>query len=142
MSCRRIKLSDWQSLMLNVVETGGLLSDSAQKLGRENADVPDIYFTLLNAAGKILVLNQTAPAREEAGSLSKYENQKLQNLYTQGGVVSGSAQNLVKTSNPAISQVRQLYIENLLTQSLLLLRSISRGLKHLPDSQKKLGIWT
>ena len=33
------------------VETGALLSDFDQQLRRRNADVPDIYFTLLDAAG-------------------------------------------------------------------------------------------
>ena len=45
--------------------------------------------------------------REEAGSLSKSERQKLQRLYTQGGAAYGSVRNLVKTSNLSVSQVRQ-----------------------------------
>ena len=50
---------------------------------RENADFPDIRFTLIEAAGMspTLVLNQTAKAeKNEAGSLSKYDCQKLQRL--------------------------------------------------------------
>ena len=46
--------------------------------------------------------------REEAGSLSKSERQKLQRLYTQGGAAYGSVRNLVKTSNLPVSKVRQL----------------------------------
>ena len=45
--------------------------------------------------------------REEAGSLSKYERQKLQRLYTQGGSAYGSVSNLVKASNLPVSKVRQ-----------------------------------
>ena len=45
--------------------------------------------------------------REEAGSLSKSERQKLQKLYTQGGAAYGSVRNLVKTSNLSVSKVRQ-----------------------------------
>ena len=49
--CPRIKLSSSQTLLLDGVETGILLSDSAQQLCCKNAEVPDIYFTLLDAAG-------------------------------------------------------------------------------------------
>ena len=45
--------------------------------------------------------------REEAGSLSKSEHQKLQRLYTQGGAAYGSVRNLVKASNLPVSKVRQ-----------------------------------
>ena len=46
--------------------------------------------------------------REEAGSLSKPERQKLQRLYTQGGAAYGSVRNLVKASNLSVSKVRQI----------------------------------
>ena len=48
------------------VETGIFLSDFAQQLPRKNADVPDIYFSLLDAAGisPTLILNQNAKAKE------------------------------------------------------------------------------
>ena len=45
--------------------------------------------------------------REEAGSLSKSERQKLQRLYTQGAAAYGSVRNLVKASNLSVSRVRQ-----------------------------------
>ena len=45
--------------------------------------------------------------REEAGSLSKSERQKLQKLYTQGGAAYGSVRNLVKSSSLSVSKVRQ-----------------------------------
>ena len=45
--------------------------------------------------------------REEAGSLSKSERQKLQRQYTQVGAVYGSVCNLVKTSTLSVSKVRQ-----------------------------------
>ena len=45
--------------------------------------------------------------REEAGSLSKSERQKLQRLYTQGGAAYGSVRNLVKASSLPVSKVRQ-----------------------------------
>ena len=44
---------------------------------------------------------------EEAGSLSKYERQKLQRLYTQGAAAYGSVRNLSKASRLPVSKVRQ-----------------------------------
>ena len=44
--------------------------------------------------------------REEAGSLSKSERQKLQGLYKQGGAAHGSVRNLVKASKLSVSKVR------------------------------------
>ena len=44
---------------------------------------------------------------EEAGSLLKYERQKLQRLYTQGAAAYGSVRNLAKASRLPISNVRQ-----------------------------------
>ena len=47
----RIKLSNSQTIILDGVDTGVLISDFTLHLRRKNADVPDIYFTLLDAAG-------------------------------------------------------------------------------------------
>ena len=47
------------------------------------------------------------PKREEAGSLSKSERQKLQRLYKQGRAAYGSVRNLVKSSNLLVSKVRR-----------------------------------
>ena len=44
---------------------------------------------------------------EEAGSLSEYERQKLQRLYTQGAAAYGPVRNLAKASRLPVSQVRQ-----------------------------------
>ena len=44
--------------------------------------------------------------REEAGSLSEYERQKLQGLYMQDCAAYGSVRNLVKASNLSLSKVR------------------------------------
>ena len=66
LSSPRIKPSNSQTLFLEGVETGSFLSDFAQQLRRKNADVPDIYFTLLDAAdlSPTLILNQNAKAKE------------------------------------------------------------------------------
>ena len=66
LSCSRIKLSNSQTIVLDGVDTGVLISDFTLHLRRKNADVPDIYFTLFDAAGKSpsLVFNQNAKAKE------------------------------------------------------------------------------
>ena len=66
LSCSRIKLSNSKTIFLDVVDTGVLISDFTQHLRRKNADVPDIYFTLLDAAGisPSLVFNWNAKAKE------------------------------------------------------------------------------
>ena len=66
LSSPRIKLSNSQTLILDGVETGIFLSDFAQQLRRKDADVPDIYFTLLDAAdiSPTLNLNQNAKAKD------------------------------------------------------------------------------
>ena len=109
-SCPRIKLSNSQTTILDGVDTGVLMSDFTRHLHRKNAVVPDIYFTLLDAAGisPSLVFNQNAKIKiEEAGSLSKYERQKRQRLYTQGAAAYSSVRNLAKASRLPVSKVRQ-----------------------------------
>ena len=66
LSCSRIKLSNSETIVLDEVETGVLISDFTQHLHRKNADVPDIYFTLLDAAGlsPSLVFNQNVKAKD------------------------------------------------------------------------------
>ena len=92
------------------MKTGVLVSDFAQQPRHENADVPDIYLTSLAAAGKssILVLNKSfkAAEREEAGSLSMNERQKLQRVHTWGGDAYGSARKILKASNQPIPEER------------------------------------
>ena len=44
--------------------------------------------------------------REEAGSLSKSERQRLQGLYTQGGAAYRCVRKLVEASNLSVSKVR------------------------------------
>ena len=65
LSCSRIKLSNSQTIILHGVDTGVLISDFTLHLRRKNVDVPDIYFTLLDAAGTSpsLVFNQNAKAK-------------------------------------------------------------------------------
>ena len=62
----RIKLSNSNSLMLDGIETGVLLKDFAQRLKRKNLTIPDIYFTLLDAASITadIVVNSLAKGKE------------------------------------------------------------------------------
>ena len=68
----RIKLSLSNTIVLDGTDTGVLLHDCAQLLRRKNADVPDIYFTLLDAAdiSPRIVLNQNAKAKERGNWIS------------------------------------------------------------------------
>ena len=65
-SCSRIKLSNSQTIILDGVDTGVLISDFTLRLRRKNADVPDIYFTLLDAVGisPSLVFTHNAKAKD------------------------------------------------------------------------------
>ena len=67
-----IKLTNSQTLILDGVETGVLLSDFVQQLRRKNANNPDIYFISLDAAGitPTLVLNQIAIDKERRSWVS------------------------------------------------------------------------
>ena len=71
LSCPRIKVWNSQTLILDGVETRMFLLDFSQQLRLKNADVPDIYFTLLDAAGisPTMILNQNAKAKERASWL-------------------------------------------------------------------------
>ena len=62
----RIKLSYLQTKNLDGVATGVLKSDFTLHLRRKNVDVPDIYLTLIDAAGisPSLVFNQNANPRD------------------------------------------------------------------------------
>ena len=51
LSCSRIKLSKSKTTILDGADTGVLVSDFTQHFRRKNADIPDVYFTLLDAAG-------------------------------------------------------------------------------------------
>ena len=66
LSCSHIKLSNSQTIILDGVDTGVVISDFTLHLRRKNADIPDIYFTLLDAAGisPSLDLNQNAKAKD------------------------------------------------------------------------------
>ena len=87
LSCPRIKLSNSHTLFLDGVETGISLLDFAQQLRRKNADIADIFLYLTPLVYRRIWFWIRMPKlkREEAGSLSKSELQKLQKLYTQGG---------------------------------------------------------
>ena len=112
LSFPRIKLSKSETLVLDGVKTGVSLSNFAQQLRRKNGDVfqsrPLLCFTRRcwpksDPGSEAKCLSQ----REGAGSLSKYERQKLQRLYTQGANAYGSVINLVKASRLPGSGVRQ-----------------------------------
>ena len=71
-------------------------------LKRKNANFPDIYFTILEAAQlllNLLITRMPKQKTEELGSLSKSEKVRLNILYSRGGAAYGSNQNLSKPSS-------------------------------------------
>ena len=82
LSCPGIKLSNSQTLNLDGVETAIFLSHFAQQLSRKNTDVPDIYFTLLDAAGisPTLTLKQNTKVKKRGSwvpfKISTFEAEK------------------------------------------------------------------
>ena len=107
LSCSRVKLSNSQTLNLDVVDTGVLISDFTQHLRPKNVDV--VYFTrrCWNITSSRFSTRMPKLMLEEAGSLSRYERQKLQRLYTQGAAASGSIRNLATASRLPVSKVRR-----------------------------------
>ena len=67
--CSRIKLSNSQTIILDGVDTGLLISDFTRHFHRKNVDVLDIYIALLDAAGisPSLVFNQNVKAKDRGG---------------------------------------------------------------------------
>ena len=86
LSCSRIKLSNSQTKTLDDVDTGVLISDFTLYLRRKNADVPDIYFTLLDAAGisPSLVFIQNANAKDRGSwvPLKVWTSEAAETVYT------------------------------------------------------------
>ena len=65
--------------------------------------------------------------KEEAGSFSKYERQKLQRLDTQGVAAYGSVRNLAKATRLPVSKVRQfLHSKDSFTKITLAARKFKR----------------
>ena len=66
----RIKLSNSNTLILDEIETSVLLKDFAQRFKRKNVAIPDVYFTLLDAASITpnLVVNSHAAKGKERGA--------------------------------------------------------------------------
>ena len=127
------------------MEIGVLLPNFAQQLRCKNADVPDVYFTLLDAAGTspTLPLNQNAIAKvREAGSLSKWKLRKLQRLSTQGGAAHGTVPTRVRTSNLSVSKVRQILQAKASCTMFTLATPKIKERRHLSDSKMKFGVWT
>ena len=76
---------------------------------RNNADIPDIYFTSLDAAGipPTLVLNQTVKTKDIGSWVNfKIWTSEAAKIIHAGSADYGSVRNLVKTSNRPVSKVR------------------------------------
>ena len=67
LSSPRMKLSTSNLLILDGRDTGVSLTDFAQTLKRQNANVPDVFFTLLDAADITPRLGSNKNAEEKDG---------------------------------------------------------------------------
>ena len=109
LSCPGIKPLNSQTLILNGVETGISLLDFAQQLRRKNADIPDIYFTLLDAAcmSRTLILNHNAKAKERGSWVPfKIVTSEVAKAVDTGWCCVWFVRSLVKTSNLLVSKMR------------------------------------
>ena len=82
----RVKLSNSNTLIVHGIQTRVVLKDFAQRLKRKNVPMPDIYFTLLDAASITpdIVVNSLAKCNERGACITlKFERQKLERLYKQ-----------------------------------------------------------
>ena len=66
-----------------------------------------LYLTVLVYLQLWLWIKMPKPKSEEAGSLSKYERQNLQKLFTQGGAAFASVRSSVETGSLPVSKVSQ-----------------------------------
>ena len=110
LSCSRIKLSNSQTVILDGVDTGVLISDFTLHLRQKTQPFQTftlLYSTLLEYHPLWFLTRMQKLKIEEPGSLSKYECQKLQRLYTQGAAAYGSVRNLAKASRVPVSKVKQ-----------------------------------
>ena len=101
----RIKLSNSNTLILDGINTGVLLKDFAQRLKRKMFPYPILTLLYLTQPASLPTLLSTVMPRvkkEELGSLSKSERQKLQRLYTQGFAAYGSVLNLAKAAKLSV----------------------------------------
>ena len=110
LSSPRIKLSNSETLILDGVEmefSCRTLPNNCVVRTQTFQTFTLLYLTLLIYLRLRFWIRMPKLKREEAGSLSKSERQKLQRLYRQGVAAYGSVRNLVKASNLTVSNVRQ-----------------------------------
>ena len=130
LSCPYVKLANSQTLILVGVELENFLSNIARHLRCKHADIPDNYFTLLDAAGisPTLILNQNAKAKEKESwvPFKFWRSEAAKTLHTEGAAF-GSLRNLEKASKPRTSMVRQfLHLKPSSTNNTLASRNLKK----------------
>ena len=110
LSCSRIKPSNSKAIILDGVDNGVSTSDFTLHLGRKNVDVQDIYFTLLDAAGKSpsLVFKQNAITKGRGSwvPFKVWTSEAAKNVYAWCCCLRFCRQ-LGKASRLPVSKVRQ-----------------------------------
>ena len=142
----RMKVSLSNTIVLDGTNTGVLLQDFAQHLRRKNADVPNIYFSLLDAADNsaTIVLNQNAEAKEKRNwipfkiwatkSFKDYIHMVLQQR--------ALCEIWQKLASYPFPRLDKFYIQKTLRQNLHLQHASLNAWEHLLDTRIKYGVWT
>ena len=120
LSYSRINLSNSQTLFLDGVDTGVLISDFTLHLRRKNTDVPDIYCTLLDAAGisPSLVFNQNAKAKDRGGWIP-FKVRSCKDCIRKVLLLTVLYATWQKLADYQYERLDSFYIQRLLTQNLL-----------------------
>ena len=142
LKCSRIKLSLSDSILLDGRDTDVAFTDFIYALKRKNIEVPDTYYTILDATGidPNKIVNKDAKAKTEGvGSLSKSEKAKPQRLYKEWKAAFGSVRNLQKASGLSRGKVISfLHAKNSYTKY----RQATRHFRRLPAFGKRINeIW-
>ena len=145
LSCSRIKFSNSETIILDSVETGVLFSDFTQHLRRKNADVPDIYFTLPDAAGTSpsRIFNQNAKVNDRGswGPFKVWTSEANKTVYARCCCLRVLYATWQKLADYQFQRSDSFYIQRLLIQNLLLQQQNSREWGLLLDSGMKFGAW-
>ena len=143
-SCSRITFSNSQTIILDGVNTGVLTSDFTLHWSRKNADVPDIYFTLLGAAGisPSLVFKQNAKAKVRGSWFLQSMNvRNCKDCISKVLLLTVLYAAWQKLTDYQYLRWYSVYIQRLFIQNLLWQHKNSREWGLLLDSEMKFGAW-
>ena len=123
LSRSRIKFSNSHTSFLDGVDTGVLNTDFTLLLPRKKAEVPDIYFTLLDAAriSPSLVFNQNAKAKHRGSwvPIKVLTSEAAETVYAKVLLLTVLYATWQKLADYQYQRLDSFYIQRLLIQNLL-----------------------